>query len=176
MEQVELLGNLTDATPESICVAVAKAYGVRSTEVAMLELKKSLLTFLHPAELKTAGAIPLSSSAVAARTARTKRAELFNTFTGVRHSSVFEVVKVGDSNAEVIQKLMSAPLLSPSGGVIGVIQVSRKAQSPAAVGPDFTAQDLAKLKSIAASVGKAMAEGGKDSSPHSKERHDSAVE
>ncbi len=158
MEKVDLLGNLTDATPESICAAVAKTFRVRGTEVALLKLNGSLLTFLHPAELKTAGAIPLSSSAVAARTARTNRGELFNTFTGVRHSSVFEVVKVGASNTEVIQKLMSAPLLSPSGLVVGVIQVSRKSHSPATAGPDFTPEDLTKLKSIAAAVGKLMSE------------------
>ncbi len=162
MEKIEPLGDFKDAAPESICAAVAKTFRVRGTEVALLELKRKLLTFLYPAELKTAGAIPLSSSAVAARTARTNRAELFNTFTGVRHSSVFEVVKVGEAgqDTEVIQKLMSAPLLSPGGEVIGVIQVSRKAHSPAAAGPDFTTEDLVNLKSIAASVGKAMSEAG----------------
>jgi len=158
MEKIEFLADLKDLAPESICVAVAKAFRVRRTEVAMLDLKRTLLTFVYPEELKTAGAIPLSSSAVAARTARTKRAELFNSFTGVRHSSVFEVIRVGDAHAEVIQKLMSAPLTSSSGDVIGVIQVSRKAHSPAAAGPDFTPEDLAKLKSIAAALGNAMSE------------------
>ncbi|MGD1082865.1 MAG: hypothetical protein ABR881_31505, partial [Candidatus Sulfotelmatobacter sp.] len=62
----------------SICACVAKIFHVKETEVALLELRGSLLSFLYPAELKTAGAIPLSSSAVAARTARTKQSELFN--------------------------------------------------------------------------------------------------
>ena len=143
------------ATPESICVCVAKTFGVKKTEVALLEIAGSLLKFLYPVELKTAGAIPLSSSAVAARTARTKRAELFNSFTQVKHSSIFEVVRLGDSglDAETIQKLMSAPVLVESGTVIGVIQVSRKAPRPASAGPDFTADDLKKLESVALSVG-----------------------
>ena len=123
-----------DSTPESICACVAKIFHVRETEVALLEVGGSLLNFLYPAELKTAGAIPLSSSAVAARTARTKQAELFNSFTQVKHLSIFELVKLGDSglDEQVIQKLMSAPVLATNGEVIGVIQVSRKAPRPAA--------------------------------------------
>ncbi|MFZ0288543.1 MAG: GAF domain-containing protein [Candidatus Sulfotelmatobacter sp.] len=147
------------STPESICACVAKIFRVSETEVALLELGGSLLNFLYPAELKTAGAIPLSSSAVAARTARTQQAELFNGFTQVKHFSIFELVKLGASglDAQVIQKLMSAPILAENGEVIGVIQVSRKAPRPAAAGPDFTPDDLRKLESVARIVGRLMA-------------------
>jgi GAF domain len=148
------------STPESICVRVAKIFEVRETEVALLELSGRMLNFLYPAELKTAGAIPLSSSAVAARTAQTKRAEVFNSFTQVKHFSVFELVKLGDTGLhEVIQKLISAPILTANGEVIGVIQVSRKAPRPAAAGPDFTPDDLRKLESVARLVGKTHAKG-----------------
>jgi hypothetical protein len=147
------------STPESICVCVAKIFRVRETEVALLEISGSLLKFLYPVELKTAGAIPLSSSAVAARTARAKQAELFNSFPRVKHSSIFEVVKLGDTglDPEVIQKLMSVPILVESGAAIGVMQVSRKGQRPALAGPDFTSDDLQKLESVALSVGRLMA-------------------
>jgi hypothetical protein len=150
-----------DSAPESICAGVAKIFRVRKTEVALLEMKGHLLKFLYPAELKTAGAIPLSSSAVAARTARTKRAEHFNSFLQAKHASIFEVVKLGDTgvDTEVIQKLMSAPILGEESTVIGVIQVSQKAQSLASAGPDFTPDDLRKLESVALSVGKLMAKG-----------------
>ena len=136
-------------------------FHVRETEVGLLELSGRLLNFLYPAELKTAGAIPLSSSAVAARTARTKHAELFNDFTQVKHFSIFELVKLGDSglDAQVIQKLMSAPVLARNGEVIGVIQVSSKAPRPAAARPDFTPNDLRKLESVARFVGRLMAKG-----------------
>src|ERR1022692_283844 len=161
MWKIEQLAGLDspDRTPESICARVAKVFHVSETEVALLELSGSLLNFLYPAELKTAGAIPLSSSAVAARTARTKQAELFNGFTQVKHFSVFELVKLGDSglDAQVIQKLMSAPVLARNGEVIGVIQVSSKAPRPAAAGPDFTADDLRKLESVAGFMGRLMA-------------------
>lgn len=153
--------NSRNSNPESICACVAEIFHVKQSEVALLELGGSLLNFLYPAELKTAGAIPLSSSAVAARTARSKQAELFNSFTQVKHSSIFELVKLGDTglDAQVIQKLMSAPVLAKRGEVIGVIQVSRKAPRPAAAGPDFTPDDLRKLESVAKFVGKLMARG-----------------
>lgn len=144
-------------TPESICTWVAKTFGVKKTEIALLEVNGTLLKFVYPAELKAIGAIPVSSSAVAARTARTKRAELFNTFTRVKHSSVFEVVKIGEgASGEVIQKLMSAPIYAENGDVIGVLQVSRKSDTPRTAGADFTSEDLRKLQSVAVSVGKLM--------------------
>jgi hypothetical protein len=163
MREIEHLEGLdsSDSTPESICISVAKIFHVEDTEVALLELGGRHLNFLHPAELKTAGAIPLSSSAVAARTARTKHSELFNSFTQVKHSSIFELVKLGDTglDAQVIQKLMSAPVLVENGQVVGVIQVSRKAPRPAAAGPDFTSDDLRKLESVARVVGRLMPKG-----------------
>lgn len=158
MDQVAQLDS-ADSTPESVCLAVAKIFHVGETEVALLELNGSLLNFIYPAELKTAGAIPLSSSAVAARTARTRLGDIFNGFTQVKHFSVFELVKLGDTglDAQVIQKLMSAPVFAGNGDVIGVIQISRKAPRLEAAGPDFTPDDLKNLESIAREVGRLMA-------------------
>ena len=145
-------------TPETICASVAEKFGVRLTEIALLEASGNVLRFLFPAELKKVGAIPLSSPSVAARTARTRRSDLFNAFTRVKHLSVFEVVKIGESgvDTEVIQKLMSAPIGDPNGNIIGVIQVSRKARHPSGAGADFTTEDLRKLESEAASIGRKM--------------------
>lgn len=163
MGELEQLAALESAetTPESICAFVAHIFQVKETEVALLELGGSLLNFIYPAELRTAGAIPLSSAAVAARTARERKAELFNSFTKVKHSSIFELVKLGDTglDAQVIQKLMSAPVLGRGGEVVGVIQVSRKAPRPAAAGPDFTPEDLRKLESVALLVGRLLTKG-----------------
>ena len=160
MREIDQLAGLYsgDSSPESICACIAKIFQVKETEVGLLERTGSLLNFLYPAELKTAGAIPLSSEAVAARTARSHQAELFNSFAQVKHSSIFELVKLGDTglDAQVIQKLMSAPVLSENGEVIGVIQISRKAPRPAAAGPDFTAEDLQKLEAVAIRVGTLM--------------------
>jgi GAF domain len=150
---------LEDWDPDSICARVADMFEVKQTEVALLELRGRLLHFLSPAELRTAGAIPVSSSAVAARTARTREAERFNSFTQVNHFSVFELVKIGDSGLDdqVIQKLMSAPIINRTGEVLGVIQISRKGARPAIAGPDFTPADLQKLESVARFVAKPMA-------------------
>lgn len=159
LEQVTQFDS-TDSTPESICARLAVMFEVRDTEVALLELRGSLLNFLYPAELKTMGAIPLSSSAVAARTARTRQAELFNSFAQVNHFSVFELVKLGDTglDAQVIQKLMSVAVPGSTGEVVGVIQVSRKAPRLEAAGPDFTNDDLRKLEFVARSIGRLMAD------------------
>jgi hypothetical protein len=133
-----------DSSPEAICASVADVFKVRKTEVALLEVSGSVLKFLYPAELTKVGAIPLSSSAVAARTARTRKSDLFNTFTRVKHSSVFEVVKLGETSEDT------------GNHVIGVLQVSRKAYSPAKAGDDFTTDDLRKLESVAASIAKLL--------------------
>jgi hypothetical protein len=145
-------------TPEAICAGVAEKFGVRRTEIALLEVSGNVLRFLFPAQLKKVGAIPLSSPSVAARTARTGRSDLFNAFTRVKHLSVFEVVKIGESRAdsEVIQKLMSAPIEDANGKIVGVIQVSRKAEHPSGAGEDFTSEDLRELESVAASIGRVM--------------------
>ena len=150
-----------EQSPESLCAAIAKVFQVRHSEVALLELRGQLLSFVFPPELRAAGAIPVSSSAVAARTAQTNKAELFNRFTEVNHFSIFESVKAGGEPApsgQTIQKLMSAPIVNPNGQVLGVIQVSRKASRPAIAGPDFTPADLEKLAEIARFVSKFMGE------------------
>jgi len=145
-------------TPDKFCVALAKLFGVRPTEVALLRLERSLLRFLYPDELKTAGAIPVSSSsAIAAHTATTKKVEIFNSFAKVKHASIFETVKLVNreerepQTVEVqteqpsIQKLMSAPVMNGQ-KVIGVVQICRKGFSLTSAGPDFAEADLKQLK------------------------------
>jgi len=157
VDQVTFLSE--DSGPQSLCAKIAEIFQVKETEVALLELRGKLLHFLFPEELKTAGAIPVSSSAVAARTAQTKKAEIFNSFTQVNHFSIFELIKLGNNglDAQVIQKLMSAPIVSLDGTVLGVIQICRKGPRPAIAGPDFTDADLHKLESVARFVAKFMA-------------------
>ena len=146
-------------TPEKLCAELAKLFGVRRDEVALLRLQGRMLMFVYPPELQAAGAIPISSSAVAARTASTRKSELFNSFVKVKHSSVFETVKLGseksasEPEARVIQKLMSAPIMGDHGKVLGVIQVSRKGATLAAAGPDFTVAELQELEAAGRLVG-----------------------
>jgi GAF domain-containing protein len=96
---------------------------------------------------------------VAAKTARTKKPELYNNFANVPHRTVFELIKLKDAEPEPadgalpkIQKLMSAPILGERKRVLGVVQVSRKGHHPAAAGPDFTSEELDDLERSARRV------------------------
>src|ERR1700680_4067387 len=123
-------------TPMDACMILAKVFHVQYTEVALLRLESGLLRFVFPEHLRTSGAIPISSSAVAAHTALSKKAEIFNNFAKVKHASIFEAVKPIGSEVEdpappaPIQKLMSVPILDPNSTVLGVLQISRKGMDP----------------------------------------------
>ena len=144
------------ATPESACAAISAMFHVDRSEVALLRAENDVLNFLFPVELKAAGFIPLSSaSAVAARTAISRKVELFNNFVIVQHANVFESIKLntlGQSRqpgANTIQKLMTTPVIDAQQNLLGVIQICRKGISPEDAGPDFTLNDLQDLEAAA---------------------------
>jgi len=83
-------------SPLDLCTVLAKIFRVQDTEVALLRLEGGLLRFIFPEHLRTTGAIPLSSKAVAAHTALSKKPEIFNNFARVKHASIFETIKVGE--------------------------------------------------------------------------------
>jgi hypothetical protein len=123
---------------------LAKLFDADPDEAAILrvDIKLKNLKFVIPEKLAAVGSIPLSSAtALAARTARERRAELVNNFGTSRHASVFEGVPLGRGHGETIQKIMSAPILDGT-HVRGVVQISRKGRSSAESGPDFTQKDL----------------------------------
>jgi hypothetical protein len=136
-----------DTVLASISERIAKGLGVKTDEVAIMAVSARWkhLYFLAPAALKNVGYISLSSnSALAARTARDNRAEIVNNFAAVRHASIFEGVKIGDANANAIQKIISAPIQA-DGHVVGILQISRKGPSAKMAGPDFTPRSLQML-------------------------------
>jgi hypothetical protein len=154
----------SDATAKSqisltgIAHRIAKNLGVRPDEIALMGVSTRWrhLHFLVPEALKQVGFIPLSStSAIAARTARESRPDIINSFASVRHASVFEGVKIGGASSELIQKMISAPILSGD-KVVGVIQVSRKGANPSVAGPDFSADDLSKVLALCKPLGKLL--------------------
>ena len=146
---------LNAGTPGQCRAELYKIFDVQPDEVALLRLEKGLLRFLFPSELNAAGSIPISSSsAIAAHTAVTKKVDLFNNFTIVKHASIFESVKPGAASSEemrpaTIQKLMSAPVLDKADRVLGVVQICHKGFDLASAGPDFTLDDLQKLELVA---------------------------
>lgn len=146
---------LTPENASKIAAELSKSFGVHDDEVAIYKLEQAQLRFMYPPTLSNVGMIPLNhSSSVAARTANTKRPEAINNFPQMRHASVFESVPVDSRTrkpdqkpekvAMVIQKMMSVPVIGAA-GVVGVIQLSRKGQSPQAAGADFQPTDLQRL-------------------------------
>ena len=91
-------------TAESACEKVAAILRVERTEVALLRIEKGTLHFVFPAELRAAGVIPMSSSAVAARTASSRTSFLSNAFAKVKHASLFECVKLGAPGEQVSEQ------------------------------------------------------------------------
>jgi len=137
-------------TAMDLCMVLAKIFRVQYTEVALLRLDGGVLRFVFPEYLRTSGAIPLSSKAVAAHTALSKKAEIFNNFARVKHASIFETIKPGDDVDEPaapspIQKLMSVPIMDRDSAVVGVIQISRKGLDPK-YAQDFSREDLHDLE------------------------------
>jgi hypothetical protein len=160
-QQMAELGSLVNtmessgAAPDSDTLAtvarmLAKLFGVDMDEVAILKLvpKHKSLKFVIPEKLSLVGTIPLTSTtALAARTARERKPELVNNFSTARHANVFEAVPLGRDPSELIQKIMSAPILDGT-RIHGVVQISRKAKSLSEAGADFTQKDLRTLVSL----------------------------
>lgn len=152
------LENMVSESPSSdrVCLKLAQFLHVRRSEVALLRLEKGSLRFIFPPELRAAGVLPLTGSAVAARTASTRTPLLSNNFMRVKHVSLFEAVKIGaapedeDRGQEQmpIQKIMSVPLIH-AGNVMGVVQISRKGLDASLAGADFTSDDLKHLEKAA---------------------------
>jgi hypothetical protein len=149
---MKLLEQMVPESPsiERVCLTLAQVLHVHRHEVALLRREKNSLRFVFPPELRAAGALPLSGSAVAARTAATRKCSLSNSFARVRHMNLFELVKLSGVEEEhsqqmPIQKIMSVPIASSEGNVLGVVQVSRKGLDASLAGADFTGDDLKQL-------------------------------
>ena len=146
-------------SPDRVCLKLAQFLNVRRSEVALLKLEKGSLRFVFPPELRSAGVLPLSGSAVAARTASTRTPLLSNSFMRVKHVSLFEAVKIKTEEEDrsqeqlPIQKIMSVPVLN-SGDVTGVVQISRKGLDASISGADFSGEDLKKLEKAAEIIGR----------------------
>ena len=153
---------LTPSNAERIAAELAVLFGVQQDEVGLLRVEKDSLMFVYPTRLQNVGRIPLNtSSSVAVRTFNTKRGEISNSFAQTKHTTFFEMValekpgvsKKASREKQVIQKLMSAPVVA-AGQSVGVIQICRKAPNPLEAGPDFVPADLQRLAAIATTLAK----------------------
>jgi len=145
---------------DRVCLKLAQVLHVRRSEVALLRSEKGSLRFIFPPELRAAGVLPLTGSAVAARTASTRTPLLSNNFMRVKHVSLFEAVKIATAAEEdrsqeqmPIQKIMSVPVVN-TGTVMGVVQISRKGLDASLAGVDFTNDDLKQLEKAAEVLGR----------------------
>lgn len=162
LEQIASVLDTKEGAPDislsSVAEKIARSLGVRNDEVSILAASARWrhLHFLVPEALKNAGFIPLSStSALAAKTARDNRPLIDNKFRAARHATVFESVKLTGEAAEVIHKIISAPILSGA-KVVGVIQISRKGKNAASAGPDFQSDDLGKVLALCKPLGRLL--------------------
>ena len=150
---------LLEQTAERVGSLIAKIFSVREQEVAILLLspRQNVLKFEHPKALRNSGTIPLSGrvtmkDAIALRSMSSKKGEVINAASSIKHLAIFEMVKVGSEPPQPIQKMISAPIILPTGKAIGVIQVSRKGESQARAGSDFTDTDLKTLDQMCAEL------------------------
>ena len=164
--ELERMAQALDADPSAqgkfsmgtLAQRISHDLGVKQDEIAILAVSHRWrhLYFLLPEALKNVGHVPLSSPvAIAARTVRESRPEIDNNFHETRHVNIFESIKAESLNGLAIQKIISAPILVGS-KVVGVLQVSRKGDSPKEVGPDFTSDDLGRVLALCKPLGELL--------------------
>jgi hypothetical protein len=146
------LATITDAASRLQAAAeeLAVFFGVLSHEVGLFTVNRQqhAITFVWPAALSHVGHIPLTAvNSLVAKTANEKASYLDNAFAGHRHLFIFEHMLSEKSERIPVQKIMSAPVIVAN-ETIGVVQITRKAVSPAEAGPDFSQQNLADLEAI----------------------------
>jgi hypothetical protein len=131
-------------------VKVASAtFACKADEVAILILTSDSrhLRFAAPRKFAELGTIPTSKrESIAVNVFLKQAGEVMNNVPMVRHVSFFESVKLRDK-PEPIQKMITVPI-QLSGETVGIAQISRKGESPAAAGPDFSASDLKRAEDL----------------------------
>ena len=78
----------------------------------------------------------------------------------MRHVSFFESIKIKD-RALPIQKMITAPIFDGEEAV-GVVQISRKGETPRDAGPDFTTADLKKAEELFSKIAPELIKGRPD--------------
>jgi hypothetical protein len=138
---------------ERVVKAVSTTFGCRADEVAILILTSDNrhLRFVAPRKFTDLGTIPITKrDSIAVAILAKKNGEAMNNVPVVKHVSFFESVKIKD-RVVPIQKMITVPILY-RGQPIGVAQISRKGDSPAEAGADFTASDVKKAQEFFESV------------------------
>jgi hypothetical protein len=159
---LELLGAMADSKSrvdnprdlyldmgERVVKYVATAFGAKTDEVAILIVTtdNKHLRFVAPRKFSELGTIPITKrDSIAVNIFGRRVGEAMNNVPNVRHVAFFESVKLRD-RVLPIQKMITVPILN-DGDAIGVAQVSRKGETPAESGPDFSPADVKKAEQI----------------------------
>ena len=144
---------------ERVVKAVTAAFTCKADEVAILVLTSDgkHLRFIAPRKFTDLGTIPITKRDSIAVTVFGKKAgEAMNNVPLVKHVSFFESVKLRD-RVVPIQKMITVPILF-RGQPLGVAQISRKGETPAEAGPDFTPADVRRAQEIFEGVAPFFAE------------------
>lgn len=127
----------------------SQQFSCKLDEVAILLLASDerSLRFVAPRRFVDLGTIPLSKrDSIAVGVFGRKVGEYSNTIPMVKHVSFFESVKLRDKVVP-IQKMVSVPIMLGA-RALGVAQVSRKGETAAEAGPDFTPADVRKAQEV----------------------------
>jgi hypothetical protein len=144
-DAMELFGDMA----ERIVRFVVQRFGVKADEVAILLLTSDAkhLRFVAPRRLTAMGTIPVTKrDSIAVSVFQRKAGEAINNVPLVKHVAFFESVRLRDKPAP-IQKMVTVPILH-QGQAVGVAQISRKGDSPAQSGPDFTPEDVTRAQEL----------------------------
>jgi hypothetical protein len=134
---------------ERVVKYVAGVFAAKTDEVAILFLTSDgkHLRFVAPRKFSDLGTIPITKrDSIAVNIFGRKVGEASNNVPMVKHVAFFESVKIRD-RAVPIQKMITVPILT-DGDAIGVAQVSRKGETPAESGPDFSPSDVTRAQQI----------------------------
>lgn len=132
--------------------AIAQAFSVREDEVAILLVRDQgvMLGFAYPFTFygDQKNLFPVNASSIAGEALRTMKGRIDNHVSQIQHLDIYERINQRVQRPLKIQKMISAPLLTPQGEAVGVIQVSRKGKSLEEAGPNFTPRDLSNLTEL----------------------------
>ena len=156
--EVESVRELFHEIAERVVKHACGAFAAKPDEVAILMSTSDgkHLRFVAPRKFADLGTIPITKrDSIAVNVFAKKSGEAMNNVPMVKHVAFFESVKIRDRVAP-IQKMITVPILH-GGEPVGVAQISRKGESPAQAGPDFTAGDLKKAQDLFEEVGPYLA-------------------
>jgi hypothetical protein len=138
-------------------------FGTKPDEIAILMTTAdgNHLRFAAPRKFADLGTIPTTKrDSIAVNILAKKTGEAMNNVPMVRHVSFFESIKLRDK-VTPIQKMITVPIVH-DGTAVGVAQISRKGESPADAGPDFTPADVKRAEQLFAAVAPYLAQARPD--------------